>query len=383
MHRIDSRIDEIRAANSLQGAAVSQPPLALKKAPLLELTIDEMQNSLRSLRRTFLDTWPQTAALSPGLFFVFVQLCLDGGFDLFVQGAVVLEDFLCRVAPLSQLGAFVIQPGTALLDDLFFQCKIEESASGGNSLVIHDIELGFGERRSNFVFHDFDARPISRYNAVGLFDGADAADIDSHAGVKLQRPAAGSRLRVSKHDSDLFPNLVCENAACSRFGNDRREFAQRSTHQSRLRTDCRIANFTFQLCSGDQRCHRINDNYVEGIGAHQRLANPKRFLSRARLRDEQIIKIDTESLCVGRIERVLDIDKRRQATAFLCLRDHSKSERCLPRRLRTKHFDDSAAWESAHSERPIDQDVARWNNVDIDDLFVTETHDRAFAVIFC
>src|SRR6266498_3666057 len=214
MHRIDSRIDEIRAANSLQGAAVSQPPLALKKAPLLELTSDDMQNSLRSLRRTFLDTWPQTAALSPGLFFVFVQLCLDGGFDLFVQGAVVLEDFLCRVAALRQLGAFVTQPGTTLLDDLFFQCKIEESASGGNSLVIHDIELGFGERRSNFVFHDFDARPISRYNAVGLFDGADAADIDSHAGVKLQRPAAGSHLRVSKHDSDLFSNLVCENAAC-------------------------------------------------------------------------------------------------------------------------------------------------------------------------
>src|SRR6266542_2653274 len=169
MHRIDSRIDEIRAGNSLQGAAVSQPPWALRKAPLLELS-DDLWDGRRSPRRKFPDRLHKFATLSPGLLFVFVQLCLDGGFDLFVQGAVVLEDFLCRVAALRQLAAFVTQPGTTLLDNLFFQCKIDESAGGGNSLVIHDIELRFGERRGNFIFHDFEARPITRYNAVGLFD---------------------------------------------------------------------------------------------------------------------------------------------------------------------------------------------------------------------
>src|SRR6266511_1513673 len=79
---------------------------------------------------------------------------------------------------------------------------------------------------------------------------------------------------------------------------------------------------------------------------------------------------------------MLDIDKRRKATAFLCLGDHGKSERCLPGRFRTKHLNNSTARESAHSERAIDQNVTRGNNVDVDDLFVTETHYRAFAVIF-
>src|SRR6266508_3283938 len=79
---------------------------------------------------------------------------------------------------------------------------------------------------------------------------------------------------------------------------------------------------------------------------------------------------------------MLDIDKRRKATAFFCLDAHGKNERCLLGRFRTKHFDDSTAWESAHSERAIDQNVTRGNDVDINDLCVTETHDRAFAVIF-
>src|SRR5882724_11572710 len=39
------------------------------------------------------------ATSPPGLFLIFVQLCLDRGFDLFVQGAVVLEHFFCRIAP--------------------------------------------------------------------------------------------------------------------------------------------------------------------------------------------------------------------------------------------------------------------------------------------
>src|SRR4029434_10116772 len=74
--------------------------------------------------------------------------------------------------------------------------------------------------------------------------------------------------------------------------------------------------------------------------------------------------------------------KCRKATAPLCLSDHGKSERCLPRRFRTKHLNNSTAWASAHSKRQIDYNVTRGNRVDIDDLLVTETHDRAFAVVF-
>src|SRR5437899_4026793 len=146
-------------------------------------------------------------------------------------------------------------------------------------------------------------------------------------------------------------------------------------------TNLCVADLALELRSGDQRRHRIKHNYVESIGAHQRLANPERFLPRARLRDEQVIKVDTEPLCVRRVERMLDIDKCRKSTALLCLGDHSKSERCLSGRLRAKHFDNSAAWKSADPQRAIDQNVARRNNIDVDDLLITQSHDCPIAVI--
>ena len=78
---------------------------------------------------------------------------------------------------------------------------------------------------------------------------------------------------------------------------------------------------------------------------------------------------------------MLDINKCRKSAALLCLGDYSKSERCLSGRLRAKHFHNSTAWKSADPQRAIDQNVTRWNNIDVDDLFITQSHDRAIAVI--
>ncbi len=122
----------------------------------------------------------------PGLLLLlFLELRLNGGFDFFVERGIVFQRFLRRIAALRQLRAFVVQPGTAFLDDLFFEREIEQRAGRGNSLVIHDVELGLGERRRDFVLHDFHARAIAGDDAVGLFDRADAADIDAHAGVEF------------------------------------------------------------------------------------------------------------------------------------------------------------------------------------------------------
>jgi hypothetical protein len=59
------------------------------------------------------------------------------------------------------------------------------NAGRGNALVIHDVELGFRERRRDFVLHDFHARPVAGDDAIGLLDRADAANIDAHAGVEF------------------------------------------------------------------------------------------------------------------------------------------------------------------------------------------------------
>src|SRR5258707_11867177 len=80
-----------------------------------------------------------------------VELCLDGGEELVVERSVGLEDFLRGVAALGELAAFVAEPGTALFDDSLLEREVEERAGCGDALVVHDVELGLGEGRGDFV----------------------------------------------------------------------------------------------------------------------------------------------------------------------------------------------------------------------------------------
>ena len=59
---------------------------------------------------------------------VFVELRLNGGFDLFVKRLIALESVFRGVAALGELSALIVQPRAALLDDLFFQGKIEKGS---------------------------------------------------------------------------------------------------------------------------------------------------------------------------------------------------------------------------------------------------------------
>src|SRR5262249_25536007 len=153
-------------------------------------------------------------------------------------------------------------------------------------------------------------------------------------------------------------------------------------HQACLGANGRIPDLALQLRSGNQSRHGIHYYDVQRVGADQRLADPQRFLTRARLRDEQIVKIHAQSFCVARIQRVLDVDKGCEATALLRLSDDGKCKRCFAGRFRAEDFDYSAARKSTDSESAVDQNVSSRNDIDIDDPFPAQTHDRTFAVIF-
>ena len=152
--------------------------------------------------------------------------------------------------------------------------------------------------------------------------------------------------------------------------------------KTRLRANRGVADLSFELLFGDERRDRIEDNNVERIGTNQGLDNPERFLAGTRLRDEQIIHVHAEPAGVLRIERVLHIDEGGEAAALLRLRDDRQGERRFTGRFRPVNFHDASARKSADAERAVDQDVAGGDDFDVDDLFVAESHDRAFAVIF-
>ena len=63
------------------------------------------------------------------------------------------------------------------------------------------------------------------------------ADIDTDAGIKLQRSAAGRYLGIAVHDADLFTELVYEHNDTVRFGNCAGQLTQCLRHEPRMKTD--------------------------------------------------------------------------------------------------------------------------------------------------
>ena len=95
----------------------------------------------------------------------------------------------------------------------------------------------------------------------------------------------------------------------------RSEFTQSRAHEPCLRPyDLRRrSRLPVPRC---QRGHGIDYDHVRRVRAHEGFANPGASSPEHGLGHEQIVKIDTESFRVCRIERVFDIDKAAGRRAF-------------------------------------------------------------------
>ena len=78
---------------------------------------------------------------------------------------------------------------------------------------------------------------------------------------------------------------------------------------------------------------------------------------------------------------MFDVDERGKPAAFLRLCDNGQRERGFAGRFRTENFNHSSPRKSADAERAINENVAGRDDIDIDNLFVTQAHNRAVAVI--
>src|SRR4029078_4110287 len=78
----------------------------------------------------------------------------------------------------------------------------------------------------------------------------------------------------------------------------------------------------------------------------------------------------------------LDINKCCEAASLLRLSDDRKCKRCFAGRFRAEDFDYSTARKSPDPEGAVYQNVSSRNDIDINDPFAAQTHDRTFAVIF-
>src|ERR1700730_2471025 len=127
--------------------------------------------------------------------------------DLQRQGRALAQVVACVVLALPDPVAVVAVPGAGFIDDPVLAAQVDHLAFARNALAVQDVEVGLLERRRDLVLDPLDLGRGSDH-LFALLDRADAADVQTHRGVELQRVATGGGLRVAEHHADLHADLV-------------------------------------------------------------------------------------------------------------------------------------------------------------------------------
>ena len=196
--------------------------------------------------------------------------------------------------------------------------EVEQVAGFGNAFVEHDVELGGAEGRRDFVFDDAHAGAVAD-DFVADFDGLDAAHVEAHGGVELERVAAGGGLGVAEHDADLLAQLVGENDGGLGLVDGAAQFAERLAHEARLDAHGGIAHVAFDLGARHERRDRVDHHDVHAAGADEGLDDFEGLLAGVGLRDEQVVNVHTALGRVGGVEGVFHVNVGGGAAHFLGL----------------------------------------------------------------
>src|SRR5208283_1239282 len=161
------------------------------------------------------------------------QLLAQLGVDAREDFLIFFQERAHVLAALADALSLEAVPGAALVDDAVQRGEVEGIALLGDSLAVEDVELGVAEGSGDLVLDDLDLGARAD-DDVSLLDRADAANVDAHGGVELERLAAGGGLGVSEHDADLLADLVNKDEAGARLGDGSGELAQGLAHEAGL-----------------------------------------------------------------------------------------------------------------------------------------------------
>ena len=206
-----------------------------------------------------------------------------------------------------------------------------------------------------------------------------AADVEAHAAVKLEGIAASGRLGVAEHHAQLLAQLIDEDAACARLGDGGGEFPQGLAHQAGLQSHLALAHLALDFGFWSQSGDTVDDNDVDGGRADELVGNFQRLLAVVGLADPQIACVHTHGLGIGAVEGVLSVDIGCNAAHLLRLGDGMQRQRSLARRLRAVDFDNASAGIATHTQRPVQTDGTRGDDVHILDTLVIHAHDGTGA----
>src|SRR3989338_8496941 len=123
-------------------------------------------------------------------------------FDFEGDFRMLAQVFARVVLALADFFALIGVPGTGFFHQLVLHTQIDDLAFARDALAVQDVEQRFAEWRGDLVLHHLDARLVADH-FVALLDRADAADVEAHRRVKLERVAAGGGFGVAEHHADL------------------------------------------------------------------------------------------------------------------------------------------------------------------------------------
>ena len=256
--------------------------------------------------------------------------------------------------------------------------EVDQAALAGDARPEEDVELRLLERRRHLVLDDLDPRAVA-HGIRTVLECLDAADVEAHGGVELERLASRGGLRAAEEHPDLLSQLVDEDYRGLGLAEATGELAERLGHEPGLEADVGVAHLALDFGAGHERGDRVDDDEVDRAGADQHVGDLERLLPRVWLGDQQRVDVDAQGPGVFGIEGVLRVDECRDAAGTLGVGDGVQGEGGLTRGLRTVDLHDPAAGKTADAERDIQGDRTGGDHGDGGAFIAAEAHDGTLA----
>ncbi len=202
--------------------------------------------------------------------------------------------------------------------------------------TIKKVSLELGGKSPNIVFPDADIDEAVRGSLFAIFTNAG------------QRCTARTRLFLHESIHDKFMSEFVAKTAQIRVGDP-------------MEWDTQMGPVI-----STAQCERVLSFVEKARGEGADLAHGGR-------------KVDTETLSVVRIQRVLGVDECGDTALGLDVGDGVQRNRGLATGLRAVDLDDAAARQAADAESDVEGDRAGGNDVDRSAPLLTKAHDRALA----
>ena len=143
-----------------------------------------------------------------------------------------------------------------------------------------------------------------------------------------------------------------------------------------------VSHIPFDLRPGHQGRHRVDDDHVDGVGAHQRLGDLQSLLAGVRLAHQQAVHIHPQVPGVHRVQGVLHVDKGGVAPHLLSLGDAVQGQGGLTGRLGPVDLHNAPPGQAPNAQGQIQGKAAGGHGLHVQGRVLPQAHDGPLAVLF-